>query len=581
MRNEEVARIFRAVAELLELKGENPFRVRAYERAAEKVARLEEDIAAVAEKGQLTSIPGIGKDLAKKIDEILRTGTLAYYEKLKAEVPPGVLELLTVPGIGPRKAMALYRELGIRSLEDLEARARAAELRRLPGFKERTEANILREIGGARQVRERTPLGEALPVALELIELLTQKVPGARISIAGSLRRRCETIGDIDLLAASAKPEQVIAAFIALRPVAEVMARGETKATVRLADGRQVDIRAVKPDSYGAALCYFTGSKHHNIHLRRLALDRGLKINEYGVFRDGQRIAGGEEEEVYAALGLPWIPPELREDLGEIEAAAAGRLPALVSDADIRGDLHVHSTYSDGTGTLEAIADRARQMGYEWVALCDHSPSLKIARGLSAADLQAKAAAVRAFNAASPDFKFLCGAEVDIRPDGTLDYPDEVLTDLDFVLAAVHSHFRRKGESTTARLLAAVRHPLVHALAHPTGRLLGERPPYDADMEQVIAEACAAGTWLEINAYPKRLDLSDRYCRLAKKRGGLVTIGSDAHTVGQMDFMSYGISVARRGWLEPNDVVNTRSWADLQTLLASKGRNWHPAGNNL
>ncbi|MDI6709548.1 MAG: DNA polymerase/3'-5' exonuclease PolX [Bacillota bacterium] len=581
MRNEEVARIFRAVAELLELKGENPFRARAYERAAEKMARLGEDIAAVAEKGQLTSIPGIGKELAAKIEEILRTGSLGYYEKLKAEIPPGVLELLTVPGIGPRKAMALYRELGVKGLEDLEARARAAEVRRLPGFKERTEANILREIRGARQVRERIPLGEALPIALGLVEMLRQEVPGARISIAGSLRRRCETIGDIDLLAASPRPEQTIASFVALSPVAEVLARGETKATVRLNDGRQVDLRAVEPVSYGAALCYFTGSKDHNIHLRRLALDRGLKINEYGVFHDGKSIAGREEEEVYAALGLPWIPPELREDRGEIEAAAAGRLPALVTDGDIRGDLHVHSVYSDGTGTLESIADRARRLGYEWVALCDHSPSLKIAHGLSIADLRAKAAAVRAFNAASEDFHFLCGTEVDIKPDGTLDYPDEVLAGLDFVVAAVHSRFRQKRELMTERLLAGVRHPLVHALAHPTGRLLGERPPYSADIEQVIAEACAAGTWLEINAYPKRLDLSDHYCRLVKERGGLLTIGSDAHTVGQMDFIAYGVSVARRGWLEPRDIVNTRSWTELRALFAREGRNWHPDGNNL
>lgn len=574
MKNSDVCAIFRQMAEIMEILGEDVYRIRAYQRAAQNIENLAEDIAAIAARGELTKIPGIGKELARKIEEILSTGTLQKYEELKKKVPPGLVELLQVPGVGPKTAKMLYEELGIESVAQLERLAREGRLKGLPGIQAKTEENILRGIGLLRSVQERRPLGLVLPVARHIVALLRERAPVSRVSLAGSIRRYRETVGDVDILAGSREPEAVMDVFVGLPVVAEVIARGPTKSSIRTADGLQVDLRVVPEESYGAALCYFTGSKAHNIRVRELGVRRGLKINEYGVFRGEERIAGATEEEVLAAVGLPYIPPEMREDRGEIEAALEGRLPRVVDLGEIKGDCHVHSKYSDGSASLEEIAAKARRLGYEWVVVCDHSQSLKVAGGLDLAALAKKRAAIAAFNAKSRDVKLLCGAEVEIGMDGRLDYPDEVLAELDFVVAAIHTGLRQSREVQTRRLLSAINNPYVHAIAHPTGRLLGEREAYALDLEAIFKAAQATGTLLEINAYYKRLDLNDIHCRAAAEKGVKFAIGSDAHLLDQMDFLELGVGVARRGWLGPEQVINTLGYRELLMTLGRKGNFW-------
>ncbi|RDV84180.1 DNA polymerase/3'-5' exonuclease PolX [Ammonifex thiophilus] len=570
MRNAEVCAIFREMAAIMEILGEDPYRIRAYQRAVQNIENLPEDIAVIAARGELTKIPGVGKELARKIEEILATGTLQKYEELKRKVPPGLVELLRVPGIGPKTAKLLYEKLGVKSLAELERLANEGKLKGLPGIGAKTEENIRRGIALLRAVEERRPLGLVLPLARTVANLLREKAPVERVELAGSIRRFKETVGDVDILAASTRPEEVIKVFTTLPLVAEVLAQGPTKASVRTGDGLQIDLRVVPPESYGAALCYFTGSKAHNIRVRELAVKKGLKVNEYGVFRGEERIAGATEEEVYAALGLPYIPPEIREDWGEIEAALEGRLPVLVELGDIKGDFHVHSKYSDGAATLEEIAAEARRLGLEWVAVCDHSPALKVAGGLDVPTLLKKKEAIERFNAQSPDVKLLCGAEVDILLDGRLDYPDEILAQLDVVVAAIHTGLRQSKEVQTKRLLAAIANPYVHAIAHPTGRLLGEREAYELDLEAIFTAAARTGTWLEINAYYKRLDLNDINARAAAARGVKLTIGTDAHLLEQMEFLELGVGVARRAWLTREQVINTLSYEELLARLRAK-----------
>ncbi|MEW6173264.1 MAG: DNA polymerase/3'-5' exonuclease PolX [Bacillota bacterium] len=572
MKNADVCAIFRGMAEIMEILGEDAFRIRAYQRAAQSVESLSEDIEKIAARGELTRIPGIGKELARKIEEILATGTLQKYEELKKKVPSGLLELLKVPGIGPKTARLLSLEMGIKSIDVLERMALEGRLKEIPGIKAKTEQNILRGIALLRSARERRPLGIVLPFARLLVEVLEDQAPVQRASIAGSLRRGSETIGDIDILASSDEPDKVMDLFLGLPPVAEVVARGSTKASVRTRDGLQVDLRVVPDKSFGAALCYFTGSKAHNVRLRELGVRLGLKINEYGVFRGRKRVAGATEEEVFAAVGLPFIPPEMREDRGEIEAGLAGSLPRIVELEEIKGDLHVHSKYSDGSASLGEIAEKAKQMGHRWAAVCDHSQSLKVAGGLDLQTLERKRAAVEAFNARSGDLKLLCGAEVEIGMDGRLDYPDEVLASLDFVIAAIHTGFRQSEDIQTLRLLGAMRNPYVHAIAHPTGRLIGERGGYGVDLAAVFNTAAETATFLEINAYYKRLDLNDHLCRSAAEKGVRFSIGSDAHLLDQMDFIPLGVGVARRGWLGPEQVINTLGYGELLEALREKRR---------
>jgi len=567
MKNKEVAEIFQKTAALLEIKGENPYRIRAYQRAAQTIEALTGDIEELARKGRLEKLPGIGKDLAGKIKEILSTGTLSLYEELKKEIPQSLLLLLEVPSLGPKKVKLLYEKLGVDSLEKLEEVCKSHKVSRLPGFGPKTEQNILKGLKLLKEKRGRRPLGEVLPLAEEIIKLLKEKSPVERISIAGSIRRRRETVKDIDVLITSKKPLEVMKQAIALELVEEVIAFGETKTSVRLKTGIQMDIRVVEPESWGAALAYFTGSKAHNIRVRELALERGLKINEYGVYRGEERIAGKTEEEVYAAVGLPFIPPELREDRGEIEAALAGELPQLVDYSDMLGDGHVHSKYSDGSASLEEILKKAESLGLSWVAVCDHSQSLKVAGGLSVEDLFEKKRAIERINKQSSKTKLIFGAEVDILSDGSLDYPDEVLKEIEFVIAAIHTGFQQSEEQITSRIVSALKHPFVHAIAHPTGRVLGEREAYAVNLSEVFEVAKRYGKALEINAYYKRLDLNDIHSRAAKEKGIPLIIGTDTHFIDQMEYLPYGVAVARRGWCEKKDILNTLNYEEFKKWL--------------
>ncbi|MFN4197016.1 MAG: DNA polymerase/3'-5' exonuclease PolX [Caldimicrobium sp.] len=557
MKNKEVAEIFRKTAQLLDIKGDNPYRIRAYEKAAQTIESLSRDVEDLAKEGKLESLPGIGQDLASKIKEILRTGTLSLYEELKKEIPPILLSFLEIPGLGPKKVKVMYEKLGITSLEELEKACLQHKLAKLPGFGLKTEENILKGIKLYREKTGRRPLGEILPLAEEVVKLIKKKAPIIEISIAGSIRRRKETVKDIDVLITSQKPREVMQVVTELPLVEEVIAFGETKTSVRLKTAIQMDVRVVEPQSWGAALAYFTGSKAHNIRVRELALERGLKINEYGVFKGEEKIAGKTEEEVYAALGLPFIPPELREDRGEIEAALQGRLPNLVEEKDILGDAHVHSKYSDGTASLEEILAKAEAMGLSWVAVCDHSQSLKVAGGLSVEDLFKKKKRIEELNQRSNKVKLIFGAEVDILNDGSLDYPDEVLKEIDFVIAAIHTGFQQDEKIITHRIVSALKHPLVHAIAHPTGRILGEREPYNVNIEEIFFYAKQFGKALEINAFYKRLDLNDIYVKACKEMGIPVIIGTDAHFIDQMEYLKFGVMVARRGWCEKKDLLNT------------------------
>lgn len=572
MGNAEIKDLFNEIADYLEIKGENPFRVRAYRRAAQAVEGLAEEAGAIAARGGLLEIPGIGKDLAEKIQEYLRSGRVEYLEGLRREIPAGVIELMRIHGVGPKTAKLLYEQVGVDSVEKLEGLASAHKLAGLPGIKAKTEENILKGIQVWRSGRERMPLGSALVLAEGILQALRSLRGVDQIAVAGSLRRMKETVKDIDILVTSANPARVMERFVGLPNVAEVLAHGETKSSVRLKETIQVDLRVVDPDCFGAALQYFTGSKQHNIRVRELAQREGLKINEYGVFheRSNKRMAGATEEEVYRAVGLPLIPPELREDGGEIEAALGGGLPTLVSLDDMRGDLQLHTTWSDGAHSLSELAAGVRAKGYQYMAVTDHSKSTTVAGGMDETRVLQMIAEVRALNRQAKGFHILAGCEVDIMGDGSLDFPDEILRQLDLVQVSVHSRFKMSREEMTARIVRAVRHPLVHILGHPTGRLIGERAAYEMDMEAVLSAARAAGTAVEINASPSRLDLNDLHARRAKDLGIPIVISTDAHTIGHLDFMRFGVSVARRAWLTPEDILNTRPLKQLLSWLEAK-----------
>jgi len=572
MKNVEIARLFNEIADFLEVKDENPFRIRAYRRAAQAVEGLADDIAAMAERGALLEVPGIGKDLAAKIQEYLATGEIEYLAGLRREIPVGVIELMGIHGVGPKTAKLLYQQVGVDSVEKLEELAKAHKLGGLPGIKAKTEENILKGIAVWRGGRERMPLGTALVLAEAILGELRPLKEVHEIAAAGSLRRMKETVKDIDILVTSTKPARVMEVFIGLPNVAEVLAHGETKSSVRLRENIQVDLRVVEPDCFGAALQYFTGSKQHNIRVRELAQRKELKVSEYGVFNEktNQRVAGRTEEEVYGAVGLPFIPPELREDGGEIEAALEGRLPTLVTVEDIRGDLQMHTTWSDGSHSLSDLAVGVRAKGYQYMAVTDHSKSTTVAGGMKEEQVLQMIAEVRALNKKMKDFRILAGCEVDIKGDGTLDFPDEILRQLDLVLVSVHSRFKMSREEMTARIVRAVQHPLVHLLGHPTGRLIGERSAYEVDMEAVLAAARTAGTAVEINASPSRLDLNDLHARRARELGIPIAIDTDAHTIDQLDYMRFGVSVARRGWLTPRDVLNALPEKQLVSWLEQK-----------
>ena len=566
MRNFEIARLFYEMANLLEVRGESVFRIRAYQRGAQTLETLSEDVGVLADRGTLQTLPNIGKDLAAKIQEYLATGRIARLESLREGLPPTFLSLLEIRGLGPKTARALFEQLGIESIEQLEEACRTRRIVGVAGVRERTCDNILRGIAEWRAGRTRVLLPAARAIARQVADALRAHGGVERLETAGSLRRMRESVKDVDILVTSREPARVIETLVSLPSVVEVTGRGETKASIRHQEGLAIDLRVVEPAAFGAALQYFTGSRDHNVRLRQLAIQRGLKISEYGVFDEttGARVAGATEEEVYAAVGLPWIPPELREDAGELEAAREGRLPRLVEPRDLRGDLHDHTDWSDGHHPLERLVEAAEARGYEYIIVSDHSRSLTIAGGLSVEELRAQRAKIDELQARHR-IRILAGTECDILEDGRLDFPDEVLAELDVVLGAVHSRFKQSRAEMTARIVRALGHPHLDILAHPTGRKIGSREPYDVDMEAVFAAAKAHGKAIEINASPERLDMSDVLARRAAELGIPVPISTDTHYLSELDWTELGCAVARRAWIGPDQVLNTRS---LEELLA-------------
>jgi len=558
MKNRQIADMFERIADVLEFQGEMPFKINAYRRAARALVDMPTDIETLWKEGRLRNVPGVGEALAKKMDEFLRTGRMSKFEEATGSVPSGLIDLLGIQSLGPKTLALAHKKLGIQNITDLKRVVEDGSLTALPGMGPKKVENIRKGM----ELREKSagcvPLGRALNLVEEIVHRL-KKHPGVgRMDPAGSLRRMRETVGDIDILAETKSGESLIRTFVSLPMVTRVLAAGSTKGSVLVEGGIQVDLRAVDSDSYGAALQYFTGSKEHNVRIRELAKKRGLKVNEYGLFdRNEKRLGGRTEEWLYERLGMPWIPPELREDNGEIENALENKLPDLVALRDVLGDLHVHTEWSDGRASIGIMAQKAKALGYRYLAVCDHSQSAGYANGLTPERLEEQVREIGRINRGGKGFRVLAGTEVDIRTDGTLDFPDTLLSKLDIVVAAVHSGFKKR---VTERLISAANHPLVDVLAHPTGRLISKREGYEVNIEAVMKACAETGTAMEINAWFERLDLSDVHARRAGDMGVKLAIGTDAHEPGHMDAMRLGIGVARRAWLEKGDVLNCRSW---------------------
>jgi DNA polymerase (family 10) len=571
--NREVSAIFGTIADMLELKGESIHRVLAYRRASETIAELPRDLNAIYEEGTLTDLPHIGATLAAKIEEMLTTGDLEFYRRLSAEVPPGVVEMLGVPGLGPKRVALFWKELDITGIEALKQAAEAGKLRTLPGMGARSEENILEGIEALSRRTDRIPIGEAYPVAHRLLEALLQIEGALHGEVAGSLRRCRPTIGDIDLLIASPTPEPIMQAFVDQREVQRVLALGETKASVELLSGQQVDLRVLPPERYGTLLAYFTGSKEHNVRLRELALKQGLSLSENSLapVDGGDEILCETEEQVYATLGLPYIPPELREDRGEIDAALEGRLPDLITLDDMQGDLQMHSNWSDGAVSIMAMAQAAVNRGYKYILITDHSYGLGVAQGISPDDVAPQREEIDRVNAElGGALTVLHGVEVEIKADGALDYDDDVLARFDLVQASLHTGLRQPREKITGRMLNAIRNPHVHIIGHPRGQMIPDREPADLDMDAIFEAAAEENVALEINANPHRLDLDDTHARRAVEMGVRLTISTDAHSPAGLSNMHYGVATARRGWVEAGDVVNT--WPLEQVMEWKKER---------
>jgi len=570
--NQSVGDVLEEIAELLELKGEGGFRVRAYENAARTIRHLSTDISEASDAGQLRDIPGVGEALALKIDEYLRTGEMTYLEKLRSEFPAGVRALMVVPGVGPKMAARAYHELQVESLDGLEEAARDGRLAALPRLGQKTADNLLHAIERARrQDSQRTPIGDVLPYVNMILTRLQGNDFIRNLTVAGSLRRFAETVKDVDIIATSPEPERAFELFLTLPGIREIVARGPTKLSVLNERGLQLDFRIVPDDAYGSLLQHFTGSKGHNVQLREYALKRGLSLSEYGItsIETRERQAFADETAFYAALDLPWIAPEIREGTGELDAAIHGRLPALVSVDDIRGDLHAHTDWSDGQGTIDEMVSAAVARGYEYIAITDHSPSRGgNPGGLTIERLASQREALAKAQKKYPGIRILHGTEVDIKNDGSLDFPDDVLASLDWVVASIHSTFSMGIDQMTARMIAAVRNPHVDVIGHPTGRILGRRPPYELDVEAVFEAAAATGTILEINSFPQRLDLKDVYVRRVVELGIRIAVDTDAHSVAELGQMEFGVKIARRGWAEPRNIVNTGS---IDEILGSRG----------
>ena len=567
MKNRELSKIFEKWADILEFKGDNPYHMRAYRNAARIINDLTEDIDVFAKEGKLTAIPGIGQRLQAKILEFLKTGKIEEFDKIKREVPDTIFTILDIPSVGPKTVKLLYENLGVRNLEDLKRVIENGKIYYLPGFRRKKVEKIRKGIELLEKSRGRILLGVAVFILDRIVERLKSHSAVEKISVAGSTRRMKETVGDIDILA-TGKNLEIIEAFVSLPNVKEVLWKGTKKATVIVEEGEQVDLRVTEPECYGAALQYFTGSRAHNIHLRTICVKNGFKLNEYGLFRGDERIAGKTEKEIYETLGMDTPPPEIREDAGEIEAAFEHKLPILVAEKDIKGDLHIHSNWSDGASTIEELIEEALSKGYKYIAITDHSKSLKVASGLSEEDLLKRNYKIDRWNEKlNGKLVLLKGTEVDILPDGSLDYDDEILKQLDFVVASIHSRFNR---NNTDRILKAMENPYVNVIGHPTGRIIGSRDPYPLDMEKIMKKAAETGTALELNCYYDRLDLKDTNCRLARKYGVKISLGTDAHHRDHMWMIKLGVGTARRGWLERKDVINTYTLKKIKDFVLKK-----------
>ncbi len=571
MRNKEAAKILSEIAIYLEMMNENVFKVRAYEKAAQTIDSMSDDIGEIYKKGgpkALEEIPGIGKGIAEKLEEFITTDKIKFYEELKKKTPVDISSLLGIEGLGPKKIKILYHKLKIKNIGDLEKAALKGRIRNIPGFGEKTEHNILKGIEFAKQSRGRLLLGEVLPIAMEIEEKMSKLSYVDRIVVAGSIRRRKETIGDADVLVVSKRPEKVMDYFVSMPEVARVYGKGRTKSMIKLRDGLGVDLRVVPAESFGAALNYFTGSKDHNIAMRRIAISKGLKLSEYGVFRGEKQVAGKTEGEVYELLGLRYIEPEMRENTGEIESAKRNKLPHLIGYNDLKGDMQTQTRWTDGNHSIEEMALEARRIGLEYIAITDHTKSLAMTGGLDEKKLEKQGKEIDAINRKTKGFTILKGAEVNIMKDGSLDIADSALKKLDVVGASVHSLFNLPRAEQTRRIIKAMNNPNVDIIFHPTGRVLKKREPYDVDIEALIDAAKDTDTVLEIDAFPDRLDLKDEHIRMAVKAGVKLSIDSDAHSKSHMRFLEFGISQARRGWAEKKDIIN--AWPLEKTLKMLK-----------
>ncbi|MFW6109230.1 MAG: DNA polymerase/3'-5' exonuclease PolX [archaeon] len=556
--NQKIAEQLYQIGEILAIKGDR-FRSRAYNMAAQRVTALTEDMGAIADRGELQEIPGVGESISNVIQEIIETGQSVVLEELRESLPKGVLQMIELEGIGPKIAMRLTQELGITNIEELEKAAKAEKIRKLKGFGAKKEENILTAIEEYRSRSTRFLLGEVLPIIQGIISYMEDCPDARRVEVAGSARRRKETVGDLDVLVSSRTPGLVTEHFVSMPPIVRILGEGATKSTVVLENMLQIDLRVIPPESYGAALQYFTGSKEHNVKLRTIGVKTGFKLNEYGLFRreDDELVEAENEEKIYNALGMNWMPPELRENTGEIEAAIEGTLPDLVSLDEVRGDLHLHTDYSHAIDPLEAMVKKAIDMNLEYIAITDHSQSLGIAQGLNEETLLKQVEEVKHLDDEYPEIKILTGTECDIKGDGSLDYSDDLLSQLDWVIASIHTGMQREGDVITNRILDAIHDPYVRVIGHPTGRLIQKRSPYEVNLDKIFEAAAEQDVCMEVNCSPNRLDLKDVDTRRAKKAGVKIALGTDAHSVPQMEFLPLGVAVARRGWLEPEDVINT------------------------
>ncbi|HBG25515.1 MAG: DNA polymerase III [Planctomycetes bacterium GWF2_41_51] len=565
--NSDIADIFSQIADFLEILGDNPFRIRAYRNASRTVGSFSKNISdMIANNEDLTQFPGIGKDLAGKIREIVETGTLDFMERLRKKLPSELIKLMNIAGLGPKKVAKLYKELGITNIEQLKKAIDSQKIFELEGFGEKTAQNIIEEINRLEQKEsERFMISAAQQYAQSIVEYLKKAEGINDVSIAGSLRRRRDTIRDIDILVTCENSAKVMEHFVKYDEIQKVLSKGKTKSTVLLRSNLQVDVRAVPQESFGSALQYFTGSKEHSIELRKIAIKKKYKLNEYGVFSGDKQIAGKKEEDVYKSLGLPYIEPELRENRGEIEAALNGKLPNLITFGDIKGDLHMHSNYTDGHASIAQMAQVAKKKGYSYIAITDHSQHITVAGGLKPHDLKKQISEIN--KTSVKGITILKGSEIDILEDGSLDLPDEILKQLDVRICSVHYKFNLSKEKQTQRIIKAMDNPYFNILAHPTGRLINKREPYDIDIEKIMQAAKEKNCILELNSFPDRLDINDIFCKMAKDIGVKIAINTDAHRPGDLDFMHFGIGQARRGWLEPKDVINTLPLAQLKKIL--------------